>query len=252
MDSIEWRRDKWSSIAKAWFRFNEWVGAHVGTWLVADHPEIRSHLARHGVLWKTSVIAYGAHEVVDFERERLHALGVSPGGFCCVIARPEPENSILEIVRAFSATPRGYQLLVLGDYSQENEYQRLVRSSASEEVMFCGAIYDSETIAAIRKGCLAYVHGHTVGGTNPSLVEALGAGAAVIAHDNVYNRGVAGDAAMYVKSISEMDRAFSDIVTMPQLVSRLRSAAVLRHRENFRWPSILGEYEALLRRVGEL
>lgn len=249
MDGIEWKRDKWSAVAKAWFRFNEWIGSHVGTWLVADHPEIKNHLARHGVAGKTSVIAYGAHAVDHYSEGRLLALGVAPDRFCCVIARPEPENSILEIVTAFSATPRSTHLLVLGNYSDENPYHRAVRAAASSEVVFCGAIYDAETIAAIRKGCIAYVHGHTVGGTNPSLVEALGAGAAVIAHDNKYNKFVAQDAAIYFGSVPELDNAFRTIVQEPGVGSQLRSAAVARHQDCFRWPMILGDYEQLLRRM---
>lgn len=247
MDGIEWKREKWSGLAKAWFRFNEWIGALVANHLVADHPEIKNHLARHGVADKTAVIAYGAHAVEHYDDERLLTLGVAPNRFCCVIARPEPENSILEIVTAFSASPRNAHLLVLGSYSDDSSYHRSVRAAASSEVLFCGAIYDTETIAAIRKGCIAYVHGHTVGGTNPSLVEALGAGAAVIAHDNKYNRFVAQEAGMYFASVLELEAAFATLIQEPEVVSKLRLASVARHQDCYRWPTILGGYEQLLR-----
>jgi glycosyltransferase involved in cell wall biosynthesis len=246
MDGIEWRRDKWGVVAKAWFRFNEWAGAKLGNWLVADHPEIKAHLSRHGVSEKTTVIPYGAHAPRSVDPAVLLPLGVEPDSFFCVIARPEPENSVREIVRAFVARRRGMKLLILGHFDAQNAYHQSVMSSANDEVIFAGAIYESDLLAAIRMNSIAYVHGHTVGGTNPSLVEALGAGCTVVAHRNPYNEWVAGDSAVYFGTEVELDRVFSNLCDDDALRVRLRSAARRISEERFQWPQILAAYHRVL------
>jgi glycosyltransferase involved in cell wall biosynthesis len=246
MDGIEWKRSKWGRIAKVWFRFNEWVGALAAHRLIADHPEIAKHLERHGVAAKMVMIPYGAHGFDKVDEAPLRSLGVTPDRYFCVIARPEPENSILEIIKAFSLRRRNAQLLVLGTIDASNPYHRALLDEASDEVVFCGAIYDETTVAAIRFHCIAYLHGHTVGGTNPSLVEALGARAAVIAQDNPYNRWVASEAALYFSGVDDLDVCFSTLLTDPEKKASLRRHAAARHDDAFRWPVVLNDYERLL------
>ena len=130
-----------------------------------------------------TTIAYGAPSIVDAPEWAVLDHGLEPGSYLTLVARPVPENSILEVVRAFSSRRWGRQLVVLGDYDPADDYQRAVLEAASDEVVFLGAIYDTDIVSALRFHSVAYVHGHQVGGTNPSLVEALGCGNAVIAHE---------------------------------------------------------------------
>jgi glycosyltransferase involved in cell wall biosynthesis len=164
-----------------------------------------------------------------------------------LIARPIPENSILEIVRGFSARRRGIDLVVLGGYLPATDpFHRAVIEAASDEVKFLGGIYDPDQVQALRFHSLGYVHGHTVGGTNPSLVEALGAGNPVIAHDNPYNRWVAQDAALYFSDAAGVDEQVSRLVDDPALAARLSAAARDRHASEFTWEHVAGQYEDLL------
>lgn len=101
-------------------------------------------------------------------------------------------------------------------------------------------------LRALRRHALFYVHGHTVGGTNPSLVEALGAGNAVIAHDNPFNRWVAQDGARYFHSVIDCDMHLSALLADPQAIEALRQASRQRFDREFRWPFVLAQYEALL------
>jgi glycosyltransferase involved in cell wall biosynthesis len=165
-----------------------------------------------------------------------------------VVARPEPENSILEVVQGFSMRQRGKTLVVLGNYDPLNAYHRAVQGAAGPEVRFVGAIYDKPVVQALRFHSAAYVHGHQVGGTNPSLVEALGAGNAVLAHDNRFNRWVAADGAAYFTSAAGFDEALSTVLGQPDRLPALRTAALQRFRDGLTWPQILGQYEALLAR----
>jgi len=247
MDGIEWRRDKWSRSERAWLYFNERLGCWFGDHLIADHPEINRHLATRVTDRKITTIPYGADPVESADPALLTPLGLVPGTFALVIARPEPENSVLDVVRAFSAKRRGMRLVVLGNYQPSaNAYHELVLSAASDDVIFPGAIYEEKLVNALRYFSSLYIHGHTVGGTNPSLVEALGAGSPVLAHDNPFNRWVAGVGACYFSGEAEcgekLDRLFKDDAVLQQM----REASRLRFEQALTWEKVLPAYKRLL------
>lgn len=247
MDGVEWRRDKYGPLEKAWLWVNEMAGAWVGDHLIADHPRIADHLQRWARADKITTIPYGARPVVEAAREPLAPLGLEPGRFAVVIARPEPENSILSIVQAFSAKPRGARLVVLGDYQAgRSKYQAAVLAAASSEVSFPGAIYDKRVVDALRFHALLYIHGHTVGGTNPSLVEAMAAGCPVLAHDNEFNRWVAGPEAAYFSSATDCEAALDRCLGDGERLDAMRGASRQRHAELFTLDGCLEAYAQLL------
>lgn len=252
MDGIEWTRAKWGGAAKTWFWMNDWIGCLVGNHLVADNPAIKSHLMTRVRGDKIAMIPYGAVPVESASSQPIEALGLKPGHYLTVIARPEPENSLLDIVRAFSRRRRGVRLAVLGHYQPHvNEYHRRVVEAASDEVVFLGAIYDAPVVQSLRFHSAAYVHGHRVGGTNPSLVEALGAGNPVIAHDNRFNRWVIGEAARYFHDVDSLSACFDELLGHPDRLERLdrmQRGSRTRFQEALTWPIVLGEYERLLDR----
>ena len=247
MDGIEWQRAKWGWAARLWLRLNERAGSVLGQRLVADHPQIARHLERFTPSSKITTIPYGADLVESsVSAQPVLDLGLQPGGYLTLIARAEPENSILEVVRSFSRTKRGVALAVLGRYDDANLYQRVVREAASTEVRFLGALYDQEVVRSLRAHALAHVHGHQVGGTNPSLVEALGAGNAVLAHDNRFNRWVAGDAGLYFDDEDSFDAGLRKLQSEPDVLRCLRENARGRFFESFEWDRVLDAYEELL------
>ncbi len=249
MDGIEWRRDKWGPFARAWFWLNERIGCWVGNHLIADHPKIKQHLATRVNADKISMIPYGGDEVLEADVSALATYGLEPGRYSVVIARPEPENSFLEMVQAFSCKRRHHRLVVLGNFDPEkNRYHRQVIEAASAEVLFPGAIYEAPVVQALRYFSRFYLHGHRVGGTNPSLVEALGAGCAVIARDNPFNRWVAGPDAAYFNDEPACAVLFDQLLANDTAISRMKSASRARFHERFTWPQVLHEYEELLTR----
>jgi len=250
MDGIEWRRDKWGAVAKLWFWLNEHAGARLGDHLVADHPQIARHLQRSVPTEKITIIPYGADRLMGLPDDAVRELSLQSGRYLTLVARPEPENSVLEIVQAFSRRPRGLQLAVLGSYLDEHPYHRAVRVAAGPEVVFLGAIYEPAVVQALRLHGLAYVHGHRVGGTNPSLVEALGAGNPVIAHDNPFNRWVAGDAARYFSGTDDLCALFDSLPDDTAALQTMHEAALRRHAAAFTWESVLNAYEKLLLQCG--
>lgn len=247
MDGIEWRRQKWGKFAKAWFWINEKVACVVGNHLIADNPGIASHLASGFLEKKITMIPYGSTELKSADQQMLSTLKLDKETYALVVARAEPENSILEIVTAFSRIEHSLKLVILGNFEPlSNPYHKAVMEAASDEVIFPGPIYDKEILAALRFYARFHIHGHQVGGTNPSLVEALGAGSAIISRDNTFNRWVAKDAALYFDSEMEASQAIDRLIANDQLVGKLRAAARINFEENFKWDSILAQYECLL------
>lgn len=249
MDGLEYAREKWGTFAKLWLILNERIATRFGTHLVADHPEIKAHLARRTSEQRITMIPYGADMIADASAEPVRDLGLEPGKYSTVICRPEPENSLLEIVEGFSREPRGHTLVVLGDFDDSKPYHKQVLEAASDEVLFTGAIYDKSVLTSLRFHSYLYVHGHTVGGTNPSLVEALAAGNPVLAHDNRFNRWVAGnEAAEYFTDADSCAAQFSTLLAKPDLTHSMRKAARLRHADCFTWEQVLADYEKMLNR----
>ncbi|MEO0769681.1 MAG: DUF1972 domain-containing protein [Cyanobacteria bacterium J06649_4] len=247
MDGLEWRRQKWSAPGKAWLYLNERLGCWFGNHLVADHPEIANHLATRVSRRKITTIPYGADLVEQANVDLLRPYDLAPGNYSIVIARPEPENNILEIVSAFSERKRDAKLVVLGNYRPETiAYHRQVLSAASDEVIFPGGIYDSATVGALRFYATLYVHGHSVGGTNPSLVEAMGASSAVLAHNNHFNQWVAGPQAHYFRNQEECAQAFDELLDNEAERSRMKQASLKRFKEEFSAELECQKYERLL------
>jgi glycosyltransferase involved in cell wall biosynthesis len=243
MDGIEWRRPKWSFPVRAWFWLNEWIAAWSSNRLVADHPVIADHLATRRPRSATAMIPYGGVPIASAPTAPLAKLGLESGRYLVSIARIEPDNSILTLVEAFSRKPRGMKLVVLGTFSDKIAYHREVMAAAGPEVLTPGAIYDAGIVQALRFHARAYMHGHTVGGTNPSLVEALWAGNPVIAHDNPYNRWTAGEAGLFFSDEANCSEAIERLIADDILAGRLKKAALSRAQERFKWQAVLEHYE---------
>lgn len=249
MDGIEWKRAKWPWHGKIWLYINEWIGALTSTALIADHPEIANHLSSRRSRNAIEMIPYGAEAVGQADESKIRPWGLVANSYVISIGRIEPENNIIELVAAYSKSSRSFDFVCLGKLDpQNNEYHRKVLEAASPGVKFLGAIYDPEIVSSLRFHARAYCHGHSVGGTNPSLVEAMGAGNAIIAHNNKYNRWVAGDDQFYFDDVEDCGRVFNVIESDPDLLLRAKSAAKARFLEAFQWPPILERYENLMSR----
>lgn len=245
MDGLEWARPRWSRLQRLGLRVNEWLAGILGTELIADHPVIAQSLERVAPHAKINMVPYGAYRHQVATMDKLKEFSLAEESYFLVVARPVPDNSILEIVRAFAAHP-SQTLVLVGRYRDSEPYENQVLQAATPNVQFLGAIYDQEALFELRAGALGYIHGHTVGGTNPSLVEALAAGNAVIAHDNVFNRWVASGAGLYFKSGQELARHVAALSESPELVRDLGAKALQRWRAEFSWDVIGDEYNAVL------
>lgn len=245
MDGIEWKRSKWGLIPKVWFFLNELIGANLAHTPIADHPEIAKHVQAR-CFSKPVMIPYGSDVITEGSEDILVDLGLVRDQYLVSIARVEPENSILELVQGARALPDGFKMVVLGKFDPSNAYHNAVKQAGTENVIFPGAIYDPMKVQSLRFFARAYLHGHQVGGTNPSLVEALGAGNPVIAHDNRFNRWTAGEDQLFFSDGADAEVAINEVCLNDARAALARKAALVRHAEQFRWEDVLSTYESAL------
>jgi lipopolysaccharide/colanic/teichoic acid biosynthesis glycosyltransferase/glycosyltransferase involved in cell wall biosynthesis len=252
-DGLEWKRKKWSLAQRAYLMAAEAAGVACASRIVADADAIAEHLQkRFPGTTKITSIPYGAdipaHEPAS---EILEAWNLKADGYYLIVCRLEPENHVLEILRGFQQAETRLPLVVVGDIDRHNDYERKLLAFRSERIYFIGTVYDQETLHALRYHCRAYFHGHSVGGTNPSLLEAMACANTVIAHDNCFNREVLGESGLYWF-------ASGDVTSLVKAVDEDRVDASARGRmateivrTRYQWNLITNSYLELLTRVAE-
>ena len=250
MDGIEWRRTKYGRLGRLWLRLMEAAAVRTPTRIVADADAVEASLRRrHRRLPPCSVIPYGAPARAEApSADSVRRLGLQPGRYHLVVCRFEPENHVREIIEGYTASRSQRPLVVLGTARADTAYVRALRrlAGADERVLLLPPIYDADRLSALRYHACSYLHGHSVGGTNPSLVEALGCGNAVIAHDNPFNREVAGPAALYFDEAADVPNLVERLEADTQLRLQLGRDARERQQRRYTWDAVVAAYLALL------
>jgi glycosyltransferase involved in cell wall biosynthesis len=245
VDGLEWRRAKWGRRASQYYRWAEARSARSADAVIADAHGIADHLrAAHGV--QAHFIAYGA-PIVNPPPDRLDELGLTAGAYHLVVARFEPENHVREIVSGFVACSARLPLVVVGDAPYADAYRQQVRGAAEGDarVQFLGSVWDSDLLDVLYAHALTYLHGHSVGGTNPSLLRAMGAGAPVVAYDVVFNREVAGPAGVWFRTPDEVGRAAEAAEADPAGARARGQAGQADVAIRYRWSDVADAYEQL-------
>ncbi len=241
MDGLEWKRSKYSSKVQAFLRKAEgWAAKHADS-LIADSPGIHEYLQnKYGR--PSTYIPYGANLYNDPDARPLQKYGLAPGSYHLLIARMEPENNIEVIIRAYIASGAEKPLLVVGGMA--NAFGTRIKSLFGTEpgVRFEGAIYDAAVINALRYHAHLYYHGHSVGGTNPSLLEAMGCRARIAAHRNQFNEAVLGNDAYYFSDAAELADIIQNAGPKAEKQSWIDNN-VEKIRRVFSWPAVADAYE---------
>lgn len=202
MDGLEWQRSKYNKPTQRFLKWAESLAAKNAHTLVADSPGIRDHLmATYG---KNPVyIPYGAEPFTDPDPLIPPKYKLQPGRYFLLIARMEPENNIELIIQGHLAAKHKFPLFVVGNIT--NKFGQYITSKYnSPAIIFSDAIYDKVELDNLRYFSALYFHGHSVGGTNPSLLEAMACGCCIAAHDNRFNKAVLRDEAGYFREVQDV------------------------------------------------
>ncbi len=247
VDGLEWQRAKWGGVGREYYRRAESLAVRWSDALIADAQGISDYYAAEFAA-PTTLISYGAPLVDERKPDLLVPLGLRPQGYHLVVARFEPENNVETAVRGYVSSSSLLPLVVVGSAPYADEYTAAVHAAADERVRFLGGVWDQELLDQLYANACSYVHGHSVGGTNPSLLRAIGAGVPTTALDVFFNREVLGDAGEYWADAGDLARLLKESEAHPE-ETRARGAAARLRALDYDWDDVADGYEDLCRRL---
>jgi glycosyltransferase involved in cell wall biosynthesis len=245
IDGLEHRRDKWNKWVRKFLKFSEAQAVKYGDFIVTDNKGITDYVkAEYG--HDSELIAYGGdHVIQDVSEEEqqniLNKYNITSDGYSMAICRIEPENNVHLILEAYEKAQK--PLVFIGNW-QKSEYGRQLaeKYSNSKFVRITPAVYDLKVLNVLRSNCSIYLHGHSAGGTNPSLVEAMFFQKPIYAFDCVYNRESTENKAFYFKSVDDLVQLISD-ATLDNARNAVDMFDIANQR--YRWEIIAKQYESL-------
>lgn len=244
IDGIEWKREKWKGLAKLILRASEWAAVRFSHRVIADNQAIADYvIASYGT--PCEIIPYGGDHALDAEPDWAAVTGL-PENYALALCRIEPENNVAMILEAFAGldTP----LVFVGNWDKSN-YGRDLKARYKEHptITIHDPVYEPRGLRAIRDGASIYVHGHSAGGTNPSLVEMMHFGVPVLAHGCSFNRHSTEGKARYFESAAELAEQLHNLDTgdADRIGADMREIA----QRKYTWDKIGKAYFDLIERI---
>lgn len=242
MDGMEWKRSKFSKTVQKFLKKAENWAVQSSDVLVSDSLGIQEYLKKTYDV-HSHYIAYGADIFTNPNKKSLEKLYIQAGEFDMLIARLEPENSIEMILEGRSMANSSRPLLVIGNYDKSFGIYLRKKFENNKEIQFLGGIYDQDLLNNLRYFSNLYFHGHQVGGTNPSLLEAMGAGALIAAHRNIFNKTILEENGFYFENANDV-KDLIEFAKKSDNLSRIASNLEII-KEDFNWDKINAQYEDL-------
>lgn len=241
MDGLEWRRSKYTKLVKSFLRYAEKLAVRSSDYLIADSIGIQQYI-RKTYQKDSKYIAYGALPYEpELDKDILNEFDVAKNEYFLLIARIEPENNIEMILDGFAESDSEYKILVIGNAQQTKFGQYLVNKfRTNHNIIFVGSEYDISKLNHLRYSSRLYFHGHSVGGTNPSLLEAMASQALIAAHDNEFNSAILGKDSFYFSERSDVNHLIK-AVSKPDYLDKVE-ANLVKIKNNFNWDIINKQY----------
>jgi len=242
VDGLEWKRAKWGPAGRKYYLRMEALAVRCSDLLIADALGIQDYY-REKFDADTVYLAYGAPLQSGGQSDKLAGLGLEPQGYHLVVARFEPENHVHVIVDGYVRSAARTPLVVVGSAPYADEYTRTVHALGDERVRFVGGVWDQELLDQLYANARIYWHGHSVGGTNPSLLRAIGSGTATNAYDVGFNREVLSTAGRYFSSPDDVAALAEEAESGDGLAERGELARAFARR--YDWDKVADGYEQL-------
>ena len=250
-DGLEWKRRKWNRLGRAYLKFAEWVAARIAAdYLVSDAKAIAAYF-RQTYHRDSEYLTNGAHILTELPEGALAQWDVTQGGYYLVACRIEPENNIDLIIREFVASGSEKELVIAGGMNYETPYwSHLQELGRGHRVRFLGPVYGPMLVEKLHLGCYAYLHGHEVGGTNPSLLKAMGCGNAVLALGSPFNAEVLnGSGLLWSKRTGSLAERIRWADEHPEMLASVGEKARQRIRDQYTWDQVAADHDAFFREV---
>lgn len=245
-DGAEWKRSKWSWFPRAYLKFSEYLGVKFATHVIADNKVIQNELL-HSYGIKSTLIEYGADHVIPCRLNNSEKLpyGLCVNGYAFKVCRIVPENNIDVILEAFAEV--GMKLVLVGNWNF-SDYGKSLRGKFSDfnNLLLLDPIYDQAKLDLLRSNCAIYIHGHSVGGTNPSLVEAMYLGLCCVVFDADYNRETTSNSAIYFQSKDQLIKEIVKINKLPGGYASVGDNLQRVAQDRYRWSDICLKYKNVI------
>lgn len=246
MDGLEWKRSKFSTTVQKFLKYSERKAVTKSDYLIADSLAIQAYIKKE--FHKNSkFIAYGANVFNEPDEAVVEEFGAKPYQYSLLIARMEPENNIDLILTAYSKTKTTHPLIVIGNISNEYGRKLVDKFEYCKNIIFNNAIYDIHLLNNLRFYSKLYFHGHSVGGTNPSLLEAMACKSLIVAHDNEFNRSVLSESAFYFSTVLELQQIIDDEDSHNKKRLIFISENISKIKNNYTWKHIINTYECFFK-----
>jgi len=246
MDGMEWKRSKYSLPVKRFLKYAEKLAVRSSDYLIADAQAIAGYL---DITYKRKAkyIPYGACIAENTDSAIPENLGLKPFEYHLMIARLQPDNHVEEIIKGVLMSGVKLPLVIVGN--NDNKFGKYLKTRYEDEnVRFAGGIFQKETLQSLIYHSQVYFHGHSAGGTNPSLLEAMAASALIFAHDNPFNREVLGANAYFFKKPEDISLPLMNLPTKnpdhPFILNNLNSI-----RSRYNWHNIIQVYSDFLKQI---
>jgi glycosyltransferase involved in cell wall biosynthesis len=244
IDGLEWKRDKWNRLAKFILKTSEYFAVKYADCIVSDNKHIQNYVTEN-YSRESALIEYGGDNslvISSIDNENFKEL-VPFDEYSVFTCRIEPENNIHLILEAFSKN-KGTNLVGIGNWKNSDYGKNLLtRYSENDNIILLDYISDQDLLNAIKQNSYLYIHGHSAGGTNPSLVEAMFLGLPIIAYDVPYNRETTENRALYFSSDTELQKLLAHLNRDSiQIISDAMKGIA---EKRYRWEIIVSKYEAL-------
>lgn len=245
VDGLDWLRDKWGPLGKRYFYWNaRAVGKICPKGIVTDAYEMR-RIYLEEFHTPSACIAYGANIETSEDPEIVRRYGLEPGGYYLICSRLVPENNADVILEGFQRVRTDRLLAIAGEANYRSAFVERLQASAGPRVRFLGHVADAAHVRELHCHCYAYLHGHQMGGTNPSLLKALGYGNLVLALRTAFNQEVLGEYGILFANADELAVKLQYVEDNPEVAARFRRRAPQRICEAYTWEHITDQYEEL-------
>ena len=241
IDGLEYRRAKWKGWVKKFLKFSEKCAVRFANVIITDNKGIQDYVKQE-YKKDTTLIAYGGnHALIDITKEReaeiMKQYGIESGGYSISVCRIEPENNCHMTLEAFKNSNE--KLVFIGNWYRNGYSKKLKEEYCGySNIVLLDSIYDLDILYTLRKNSNYYIHGHSAGGTNPSLVEAMFFGRPILSFDVIYNRETTKNKAHYYKNADDLQLLIKLGVDNGKELKQIA-------REEYTWSKIAKEYEAL-------
>ena len=246
LDGLEWRRTKWNFIIQKITKKLEKYGIKYSDYLIADNIGIENYIKKN-YKRDAKFIAYGAVDIKDPNNDCLRSYGINKTkNYFLSIGRLVPENNLDLMLSSYVESKSKTPYYVIGNYNTKYGMYLFKKYSCSR-VFFLGGIYNKIDLDNIRYFAKIYLHGHSVGGTNPSLLEAMAAKSLIVAHDNKFNRTVLEKNAFYFQSSNDLTKLFKKDLD----ASKIKFVAnnLQKIEESYRWEFTVDKYESYFKEI---